>query len=63
LNSYNRLYLTLTEAAQKNKNDLENLVIANNQKRVIRLKDLAKIEVGSGAKPAFQYQDVRREAL
>ena len=38
LNSYNRLYFTLTDATQKNKSDLENLVIANNQKRVIRLK-------------------------
>ena len=47
LNSYNRLYLTLTEATQNNKSDLENLVITNNQKRVIRLKDIAKIEIGS----------------
>ena len=47
LNSYNRLYLTLTEATQKNKDDLENLVIANNQKRVIRLKDISEIEIGS----------------
>ena len=44
LDSYNRLYLTLTEATQQNKNDLENLVIANSQKRVIKLKDIAKIE-------------------
>ncbi len=47
LNSYNRLYLTLTEAAQKNKDDLENLVVANNQKRIIKLKDISKIEIGS----------------
>ena len=47
LNSYNRLYLTLTEATQKNKSDLENLVIANNQKRIIRLKDISHIEIGS----------------
>jgi CzcA family heavy metal efflux pump len=47
LNSYNRLYLTLTEATQKNKNDLENLVIANNQRRVVRLKDISQIEIGS----------------
>ncbi len=47
LNSYNRLYLTLTEATQKNKSDLENLIITNNQKRVIRLKDISKIEIGS----------------
>ncbi len=47
LNSYNRLYLTLTEATQKNKSDLENLVIANNQRRVIRLKDISNVEIGS----------------
>jgi heavy metal efflux system protein len=47
LNSYNRLYLTLTEATQKNKSDLENLVIANNQKRVVRLRDISHIEIGS----------------
>ena len=47
LNSYNRLYLTLTEATQKNKDDLENLVVANNQKRIIKLKDISKIEIGS----------------
>ena len=47
LNSYDRLYLTLTEATQKNKSDIENLVIANNQKRVIRLKDISKVEIGS----------------
>ena len=47
LNSYDRLYLTITEATQQNKNDLENLVIANSQRRVIRLKDIAKIEIGT----------------
>ena len=47
LNSYNRLYLTLTEATQKNIQDIENIVITNNQNRVIRLKDIAKIEIGS----------------
>jgi CzcA family heavy metal efflux pump len=47
LNSFNRLYLTLTEASQKNKKDIENLVIENNQKRVIRLKDISNVEIGS----------------
>ncbi|HVO75097.1 MAG TPA: efflux RND transporter permease subunit [Ignavibacteriaceae bacterium] len=47
LNSYDRLYLTLAESTQKNKNDIENLVISNNRKRVIRLKDAARIEIGS----------------
>ena len=47
LDSYNRLYLTLTEAIQKNKSDVENLVITNNQKRIIRLKDISQIEIGS----------------
>jgi CzcA family heavy metal efflux pump len=47
LNSFDRLYLTLTESTQKNKNDIEKLVISNNQKRVIRLKDIAQVEIGS----------------
>ncbi len=47
LNDYNRLYLTLTESTQKNKNELENLTVLNGRYRKIRLKDIAKIEIGS----------------
>ncbi len=47
LNDYNRLYLTLTESTQNSKDELENLAILNNPKRVIRLKDISQIEIGS----------------
>ena len=47
LNSYNRLYLTLTEASQQDIKDLKNLVIANNNNRIIHLKDIADIKLGA----------------
>ncbi|MFZ0453463.1 MAG: efflux RND transporter permease subunit [Ignavibacteriaceae bacterium] len=47
LDSYDRLYLTLTEAAQNSKEELQNLVILNTPQRVIRLKDIADVEIGS----------------
>jgi CzcA family heavy metal efflux pump len=47
LNDYNRLYLTITDATQNSKEELENLVILNNQRRVVKLKDIASIEIGA----------------
>jgi CzcA family heavy metal efflux pump len=47
LNDYNRLYLTITDATQNSKEELENLVIFNGQKRVVKLKDIADIEIGA----------------
>ncbi|MDR3626812.1 MAG: efflux RND transporter permease subunit, partial [Ignavibacteriaceae bacterium] len=47
LNDYNRLYLTITDATQDSKEELENMVILNGQKRVVKLKDIADIEVGA----------------
>lgn len=47
LNDYNRLYLTITDATQNSKEELENLVILNNQKRVVKLKDIAGIDIGA----------------
>ncbi len=47
INNYNRLYLTLTEATQNSKEDLQNLVIINSPQRVIRLKDISNVEIGS----------------
>ena len=44
---YNRLYLTLTDATISNKEELENMVVINNPQRVIRLKDVATIEIGA----------------
>jgi CzcA family heavy metal efflux pump len=43
---YRRLYLTLTDAGLYSKSDLENVVIKNNGKRIIQLKDIATVDVG-----------------
>lgn len=42
---YKRLYLTVTDANIKNKNELENLVIFDNAKRKITVKDVANIKI------------------
>jgi heavy metal efflux system protein len=46
INDYNRLYLTLSESTQNSKTELANLVIINTPQRVIKLKDIAKVEIG-----------------
>lgn len=43
--SYNRLYLTLTDASIYKKSELENTVIVNTPKNKIELKDIAKIKI------------------
>ena len=45
LSDYRFLYLTVTDATVHNKNDLEELVIKNDGKRIVKLKDIAAIEV------------------
>jgi CzcA family heavy metal efflux pump len=42
------LYLTVTDATLTNMNALKDLVISNNSKRVVRLKDIADIQVKEG---------------
>ncbi len=42
---YKRLYLTVTDATIKNKEALENLVIFNNAKRKIEVKDISKVQI------------------
>ncbi len=42
---YNRLYLTLTDAAINQKSELENTLIINSSKSKVRLKDIGKIEI------------------
>src|SRR5476649_1990146 len=48
LADYKMLYLTVTDATINAKDQLENLVISNNRKRVIRLKDFAEIAIQQG---------------
>ena len=45
LADYKMLYLTVTDATINAKDQLENLVISNNRKRVVRLKDFANIAI------------------
>lgn len=45
LRDYRRMYLTITDAGVYNAYDLENLVVRNDGKRIIRLKDISKVEV------------------
>jgi len=42
---YNRLYLTVTDATVRNKQQLEDLVLANNGVRKIKVSDVAKVEI------------------
>ncbi|RXJ51336.1 efflux RND transporter permease subunit [Gelidibacter gilvus] len=45
ITDYNRMYLTLTDNAVDDIDDLQNLVLINSPNRLIRLKDVANIEV------------------
>lgn len=48
LSDYSRFYLTVTDATINAKDQLADLVINNNRKRVVRLKDFADISVQEG---------------
>ena len=48
LSDYRYLYLTVTDATVHNKDELANIVIKNDGKRVVTLKDIAAIEVKEG---------------
>jgi CzcA family heavy metal efflux pump len=45
LSDYRYLYLTITDASVRSLNELENVVVSNNGKRVVRLDDIADIQV------------------
>ena len=45
ITDYNRMYLTLTDNAVDDLNDLQDLVIINSPNRLIRLKDIADVKV------------------
>ncbi len=45
LSDYRRLYLTITDAALYNLNDISEAVIRNDGKRIIRLKDVSEVSV------------------
>jgi len=45
LNNYRRLYLTITNAGLYSIKDIENVVVKNDGKRIIKIKDIARISV------------------
>ncbi|MBS1919996.1 MAG: efflux RND transporter permease subunit [Bacteroidetes bacterium] len=51
LTDYRFLYLTVTDATVHSKEDLQNIIITNDGKRIVRLKDVADVEV----KEAVEY--------
>ncbi|WP_461450029.1 efflux RND transporter permease subunit [Mucilaginibacter sp.] len=48
LSDYKRMYLTITDATIATKEGLENMVISNDRKRVIQLRDVANVEISEG---------------
>src|SRR6266498_3498772 len=45
LSDYRLMYLTLTDASVSSKEQLENIVLSNNSKRIILLKDIAEVQI------------------
>jgi CzcA family heavy metal efflux pump len=45
LSDYRYLYLTVTDATVHSKDDLENVVISNNGKRIVSLRDIAAVDI------------------
>ncbi len=43
---YNRLYLSITDASIASKEALENTIISNSPKRIVKVKDVASVEIG-----------------
>src|SRR5664280_431774 len=45
LTDYRRLYLSITDAGLHNLNDVENVILRNDGKRILKLKDVANVDV------------------
>ena len=48
LSDYRLLYLTVTDATVHSIDDLQNLIVFNNGKRVVQLKDIASVQIKEG---------------
>src|ERR1700748_1241272 len=48
LSDYKMLYLAITDATIATKAQLENMIISNDRKRVIQLKDIADVQINEG---------------
>jgi len=51
LSDYKYLYLTVTDASVQSLDDLKNLIVSNNSRRIVRLKDIADVQINE----AVQY--------
>ena len=45
ISDYRFLYLTLTDASVSTREQLENIVVANNGKRIVLLKDISQVQI------------------
>ena len=45
LSDYRMMYLTVTDASVRSKEQLENIVVSNNGKRIVLLKDIADVQI------------------
>lgn len=54
LTDYRQLYLTVTDATVHSIDDLQNLVVSNNSRRIVQLKDFASI----GIQPGVEYTKI-----
>lgn len=45
MTDYSRLYLTVTDATVKDLDELQNLIISNDGKRILQLKDIANVKI------------------
>ena len=48
ISDYRLLYLTVTDATVHSLNELQSLVISNNGKRIVQLKDIAEVKIKEG---------------
>ncbi|WP_158796087.1 efflux RND transporter permease subunit [Pedobacter sp. L105] len=48
LSDYHYLYLSITDATLRTKDDLENLIVSKKSNRIIRVKDLAEVKIQEG---------------
>ncbi len=44
-NDFNRLYLSITDASFHDRQDVENMVVRNDEKRIILLKDISEVKI------------------
>ncbi len=62
LSDYRRMYLSVTDASLNNKKELENLLINNNGKRIVLVKDVADVQIAE-AKDYIRINANGKEAI